>query len=372
MVVKRELLAKDGFDEDMVLRESGKGSKSAYINVRVEGLDRKTIKYALSGYQYIDTKGNPKNYTYGDLKYDIKGGVLNDPREGAASGMEFHRIVERSQKRPSDPRDPRSKDPRPQKKAREEVQHPARLPAGRPIVIQEKPKPTQTTNEMFRDGNIDFMKPVGSKTKQRARKTTGGKSQLKKKLMEVQAQIEGKPAAAVLGAAPEAAASEAASEAAPVFPETSAPESTGPDEAAEASTNEAESSTTEAETAATGMEAPEDEEKEGHKEEHEEVDKEVAKQMEVEEEEEQEANTEAEEKEQEAENQKETDEMEVEENAKGMEVEEEEKEAEEETNPEEEKEAEDEGAEGEVAVEEEAEKWAEEEGAEEVDRKSVV
>jgi hypothetical protein len=64
----------------MVLHPSGKPSQKAYMNARLAALDGETIDFALNGFRYETDDGKEKKYNYGDLKYDIKCGYLNDPR----------------------------------------------------------------------------------------------------------------------------------------------------------------------------------------------------------------------------------------------------------------------------------------------------
>ena len=87
----------------MILHPTGKSSTKPYINRRNQELgtcaaprcsepaglltnclraDGKTIDYALNDYRFQDDSGDGKwrKYNYGDLKYDIKTGYIQDPR----------------------------------------------------------------------------------------------------------------------------------------------------------------------------------------------------------------------------------------------------------------------------------------------------
>ena len=72
-----------GFEAGMILNRSEKVSKSSYINNRVAKLDGQTVQWALEELWYNDSKGFRKKYVFGDLKYDLSGFMLDDPRPNA-------------------------------------------------------------------------------------------------------------------------------------------------------------------------------------------------------------------------------------------------------------------------------------------------
>jgi len=70
----------NGFANHLELQRTQKRSTRAYINARLEALDGQTVGWALSELRYQDAKGQMRNYTLGDLRYDISAKCLEDPR----------------------------------------------------------------------------------------------------------------------------------------------------------------------------------------------------------------------------------------------------------------------------------------------------
>jgi hypothetical protein len=118
----RRVPADMGFFPDLVLHATSKVSKKAYINRRVDGLNGKTVHFALgTGYTYTEDKlskdkrakdpsallvRKSKKYGLADLAYDINSKYLHDPRSTVfQQSYELNRKATTTQQRVMQPPD---------------------------------------------------------------------------------------------------------------------------------------------------------------------------------------------------------------------------------------------------------------------------
>jgi hypothetical protein len=81
-IVSAALVKKYGADS--VLRRTDVQKSAAYINVRCDGLNGRTILYALQHYKY-SYEGHLIDYKTADLEYDLGGGSLRVEKRGTSS-----------------------------------------------------------------------------------------------------------------------------------------------------------------------------------------------------------------------------------------------------------------------------------------------